>query len=497
MRNQSFNKPHRNAVWLLSSLMLAGCAQSPEYLKPELVLATSFKEGSATEPVEAGQWKTAQPSDAVERGRWWEVFDDPLLNQLEEEAQRQNQNLQAAVARLKQARALARVADAGRFPDLNAGFGPTRQRLSAQSQADGGNGLQQTLWRAQVGASYEVDMFGRVAASVSAANADTQRSIALLRSVMLSVQADVAQNYFALRQLDAELAVFSETVKLREQGLELIEHRFALGDIGELDVARARAELATTRSDAMSAQRLRAVAEHRLALLLGKTPAQFSLAAHPLEQIRVDIPPGLPSALLERRPDIAAAERAMAAANARIGIAKAAFFPSLTLTAATGFESGSMSDLFKWSSRTFLLGPLVGTALNTPLFDGGLRKGNLAYANAVFEEDVARYREQVFLAFQEVEDNLSELRILREQSMEQARAVEASARASTIARTQYDEGNVIYLSVLDAQRTALQSRRGAVQLQGGQAIATVNLIKALGGGWEMPVQPLAQLQTAP
>lgn len=491
MKKPFANKPKANAVWLLSSLLLAGCAQTPEYRKPELELADSFKEGAASPPFEAGRWKTAQPSDEVMRGQWWKVFDDPVLDQLEEQAQQQNQNLQLAVARLKQARAFERVSEAQRLPQVSAGFGPTRQRLSSNAHADAGSGLQQTLWRAQVGASYEVDLFGRVAASVAAANAEAQRSLALMHSVMLSVQADVAQNYFELRQRDAELALFARTVTLREQALALIEQRFALGDIGELDVAQARGELATTRADAMLVQRLRATSEHRLALLLGKTPAQFSLAAHPLEQVRVEIPAGLPSALLERRPDIAAAERAMAAANQRIGIAKAAFFPSLTLSAAAGFESSSMGNLFNWSSRTFLLGPLVGTALNTSVFDGGLRKGNLAYANAAFEEQVARYREQVLQAFREVEDNLSELRILGEQSVQQNQAVEAFTRASTVARTQYQEGNVIYLSVIDAERAALQSQRNAVQLQGSQAMATVDLIRALGGGWEMPVASVA------
>ncbi|WP_341964146.1 efflux transporter outer membrane subunit [Pseudomonas sp. RC10] len=491
MRKQSINKPNVKAMWLLSTLMLAGCAQTPDYLKPEMVLPPSFKETSALPDPEAGEWKRAQPSEEVARGQWWKVFDDPLLDKLEEEAQLQNQNLLAAVARLKQARGFGQMANADRFPTLSGGIGPSRQRLSSETQPEAGGGLQQTFWRAQAGASYEVDLFGRVSASVAAANADTERGVALLRSVLLSVQADVAQHYFALRQLDAELEVFAGAVTLREQALALIEHRFAMGDIGELDVARAKAELATTRSDAMSAQRLRAVSEHRLALLLGKMPSQFSITAHPLKDIQVEVPASLPSSLLERRPDIAAAERTMAAANARIGMANAAFFPSLTLTAAAGFESGSLSNLFNWSSRTFLLGPLVGTALNMPLFDGGFRKGNLAVAKAVYEEDVARYREQVLLAFQEVEDNLSELRILREQAVEQARAVDASQRAATIARTQYDEGDVIYLSVLDAERTALQSRRSAIQLQGGRATATVNLIRALGGGWDAPGQTMA------
>ena len=277
--------------------------------------------------------------------------------------------------------------------------------------------------------------------------------------------------------------VFTRTVTLREQALKLVQRRFDEGDISELDVARAKSELATARSDAMTIQRLRAASEHSLAVLLGKAPAQFTMAANPLTPVEIRVPPGLPSSLLERRPDIAAAERAMAAANARIGVAKAAFFPSLSLTGAGGFESSTLGDLFQWSSRTFLLGPLVGTALSMPIFDGGRRKGNLANARAVYEEDVANYRQQVLVAFQEVEDNLSDLRILEGQTQTQADAVKSSSRAAQLSRTQYNEGAVNYLDVIDAERTVLQSQRIAVQLSGTQAVATVNLIRALGGGW--------------
>jgi multidrug efflux system outer membrane protein len=247
----------------------------------------------------------------------------------------------------------------------------------------------------------------------------------------------------------------------------------------------------------MTVQRLRAASEHSLAVLLGKAPAEFSMAADPLRPVDLRVPPGLPSSLLERRPDIAAAERAMAAANARIGVAKAAFFPSLTLTGTGGFESATLGDLFKWSSRAFLLGPLAGTALNVPIFDGGRRKGNLANARAVYEEDVANYRQQVLTAFREVEDNLSDLRILDAQTKQQDEAVNASQHAADLSRTQYTEGAIDYLDVIEAQRSVLQAKRAAVQLQGVQAAATVNLIRALGGGWgdvapEATMPPLAQ-----
>lgn len=468
-------------------LLISACSLAPEYQKPSLSMPSAYKEAGVDplKPGEAGSWKSAQPSEQVARGEWWTVFNDPVLNDLETKAQAANQNLQAATARLKQARALNQSARAGLFPTVSAGIGPTRERVSpaSQFQPDSGNAAQQTMWRAQAGIAYEVDLFGRVANSVDAAGADTERSEALLHSVLLAVQADVAQNYFALRELDGQNQVYAEAVDLREQALKLVRQQYELGDISDLDLSRAEAELATARSDAMTVQRLRADSEHSLAVLLGQTPAEFALAANPLQPVNLKIPAGLPSSLLERRPDIAAAERTMAAANARIGVAKAAFFPSLTLTGSGGFESGSLGNLFQWSSRTFLLGPLVGTALSIPIFDGGARKGNLANARALYEEDVANYRQQVLVAFREVEDNLSQLRILDAQTKVQAEAVSASDRASTVARAQYREGNVVYLNVLDAQRSALQARRTAVQLQGAQAAATVNLIRALGGGW--------------
>ncbi|CAN7706687.1 efflux transporter outer membrane subunit [Caballeronia sp. LjRoot34] len=494
-------KAFTGSVLLGALLVLAGCSLAPTYEVPSTPAIATFKEAPQAElkPDERGTWKVAQPSEEAARGQWWTVFQDPKLNDLEEQALAANQNLAAAAARVKEARAMNQAARAGFFPTLDAGFGPTRQKVSAASlfEPDGTNVPQQTLWRAQASVSYEVDLFGRVTSTVDASKADMQQSEALFRSVQLALQADVAQNYFALRELDAESQVFASAVDLREQALKLVQRRYTEGEITELDVSRAQSELATARSDAMTVQRLRATSEHSLAVLLGKAPAEFSMAADPLKPVTLRIPPGLPSSLLERRPDIAAAERAMAAANARVGVAKAAFFPSLTLTGAGGFESATIGDLFKWSSRAFLLGPLAGTSLNIPIFDGGRRKGNLANARAVYDEDVANYRQQVLTAFHEVEDNLSDMRILEDQTKTQAEAVNASARAAQLSRTQYTEGAVNYLDVIDAERTVLQSRRAAVQLQGVQAAATVNLIRALGGGWgdAMPatdVSPLAQ-----
>jgi multidrug efflux system outer membrane protein len=349
--------------------------------------------------------------------------------------------------------------------------------------ANGSRPDAQTVWRAQANISYEVDLFGRVASTVRAAHANTQQSEALFRSVQLALQADVAQSYFTLRELDAEQAVYRRAVDLRTEALTFVQHRAEAGEVSDLEWAQAKAELASASSDAMTVERQRAATEHALAVLLGKAPSEFTMAPRPLEAVVVAIPPGMPSSLLERRPDIAAAERTMAAENARIGVARAAYFPSLVLTGTGGYESSAFSDLFKWSSRSFLLGPLVGTAANLPIFDGGVRKGNLANAKARYEESVARYRQQVLVAFQEVEDNLVNLRILDGQTRVQGEEVAASTRAAELSRTQYEDGSVAYLNVIDTERVVLQARLTAVRLRGIQATSTVNLIRALGGGW--------------
>jgi len=497
------------------TMVLTGCSLAPQYDAPTLAGANHFKEADhpsgsafdgrgedgphgasvpagAVDADSAGLWKAAQPSDQALRGAWWRVFDDPVLDQLESDASRASPTLQAAFSRVQASRALQQVARADLFPSIDAGFGPTREKLSPASQlrAQDVTIPSQTLWRAQADVSYEVDLFGKVSDANRAAQADAMQSEALYRSTLLTLQADVAQRYFTLREEDAELAIYRRNVTLREAQLQFVQHRFDEGEVSELDLAQAKTELAGTRADAMSTERQRATTEHALAVLLGRTPAEFSLAAAPLVPVRIDIPPGLPSDLLERRPDVAAAERAMAAANARIGVAKGAYFPSLSLTGSAGVESATLGDLFKWSSRAFLLGPLAGTALSVPIFDGGRRRGNLANARAAYEEDAANYRQTVLQAFQEVEDSLSDLRILKTQTRTQDAAVAASQRAAHISQSQYREGAANYLSVIDAERNVLQSQRSAAQLYGVQAGATVKLIRALGGGWGSDAKPL-------
>ncbi|THF66927.1 efflux transporter outer membrane subunit [Pseudothauera nasutitermitis] len=477
----------RIPLLLATLLTLAGCSLAPVYERPQVATPAAFKEADPAQgAAAAARWKTATPAEERHRGEWWRLFGDETLNALEAEALAANQDLKAAAARLAQARALEGSARSERVPQVDAGFGPTRQRPSPASQGldEDASVSPNTLWRVQAGISYEVDLFGRVASTVEAASADTQQYEALLRSVQLALQADVAQAYFLLRELDAEQALFRATVALRGEALKLVQRRFEAGDIGELDVARARTELASAQSEAHGVARRRAVAEHALAILLGKPPSEFAFAARPLDRVAVHVPAGLPSALLERRPDIAAAERAMAAANARIGAARAAFFPRLTLTGALGYESAELGDLFQWSSRTFLLGPLAGAMLSLPIFDGGRRQAALDRSRAAYEEDVARYRQTVLGAFREVEDGLASLRILGNQTQAQDEAVAAAERAARLSQLQYREGAASYFEVIDADRSVLQQRRVSVQLDGERARSTVALIRALGGGWD-------------
>lgn len=465
------------AAWLV------GCSVAPRYQPPAPPAVAAFKE--TIPAAEAGQWKTAEPSDAIARGQWWRVFNDAQLDRLQAEAAQANPTLQAGLARLAQARAISRASQAEQVPRIDGGLGPTRSRASPASQglAPDADTSARTLWRAQASVSYEVDLFGRVASAVGAANADAEQAQALQRSLLLAVQADVAQHHFALRALDSESALLDETVKLREGALQLVERRFQAGETSELDAARARAELAVTRAEASALARRRAEVEHALAVLLGKTPAELSLARSPLAFEAIAIPAGLPSALLERRPDIAAAERAMAAANARIGVARAAAFPRLSLTGALGFESADLGDLFRWSSRSWALGPLVGGLLSMPLVDGGRNRALADSARAQYDEAVADYRAKVLVAFREVEDSLSGLRTLAQQAREQQQAIDAAQRAAQLSAARYRHGFVNQLELIDAERLLLATQRAAAQIARDRALATVGLIRALGGGW--------------
>ncbi|MFC5474753.1 efflux transporter outer membrane subunit [Paraherbaspirillum soli] len=456
---------------LVAALVLAGCSTTKPPEQVAVDLPSQYRESA---PALDGAWKVATPADQVDRGNWWSVFGDAQLSNLIADATQASPTLVMAMARVKESRATAGLADADRAFQLGAGIGPTRQGNAAGAS---------TQWRAQLNASYEVDLFGRLSDSSRAARLDVQGQEAAYRSVLLALQADVAQQYFAIRSLDSELDVLQQTIKLRQDALHLVQRRYDAGDTSELDVAQAKTELSVTQAELEGVQRNRSQRDHALAILLGKTPAQFTLAATPLQPVTVSVPAGLPSDLLERRPDIAQAQRQLAAASARIGVAKAAFFPSLVLTGSAGYESNALHNLFQWSSRSWLLGPLVGTVLNLPLLDGGRNKANLAKADANYEALVANYRQQVLVGFQDVEDNLSALRTLDNQIRFQDEAVSSAQLAARLADSRYRNGSASYFEVIDAQRSSLSAQRAKSQSVGQRAVASVGLIRALGGGW--------------
>lgn len=461
---------------LVVALVLAGCstAKPPDQVK--LDLPTQYREKS--EQLD-GAWKVAAPADNTDRGAWWTVYGDNDLGKLIVEATMSNPNLAMALARVKDARATVGVVDADRGVQLDAGVGPTRVG-NAQTTA--------TTYRAPLSFSYEVDLFGRLSDSSRAARLDADGQEAAYRSVLLALQSDVAQLYFTIRSLDSEIDVLQKTIALRQEGLDLAQRRFDAGDTSELDVAQAKTEWATTSAELEGVNRERARSDHALAILLGKAPAEFTLAVVPFNAPIVTVPAGLPSDLLERRPDIAQAQRQLAASSARIGAAKAAFFPKLLLTGSAGYESNELRDLFKWSSRSWMLGPVVGTLLSMPLFDGGRNRSNLARADANYEGMVANYRQQVLVGFRDVEDNLSALRTLDRQMVFEEQAIKSAQLAARLADSRYRNGSASYFEVIDAQRSNLSSQRSRVRSAGQRAVASVGLIRALGGGWESPVQ---------
>jgi multidrug efflux system outer membrane protein len=486
------------AAMVAAALLLTACA-APELKRPQIDMPIAFKEAPAplstplsaplSAPLVAADgslWHVGQPAEAQPRGQWWLAFNDPTLNQLivDATAANANQTLAVSAARVKQARAIAGIASADLTPQVGANLSAQRGRAAPLSLGlpEGTNVAPATYYKAGLGASYEVDLFGRVAANVNASAADADASQATYRSVLLALQADVAQTWFRLRATDAELATLRRTVTLREESVHVTQRRFELGDIGEFDLARAKTELATTRAEAIGLQRQRTNNDHALAVLLGRPASSFTASVQTLDN-RASlpiIPSGMPSALLERRPDIAAAQKAMVAANERIGVARSAMFPSLSLNASSGGQAGGLADVFAWSSRTWLLGALM----SVPLIDGGRNQANIARSEAVLEESVALYRQSVLVAFADVEDQLASLRILAGQAEQIDIAVVAAGRSADLAQKLYSAGRSGYLEWLDAQRNLASIERSAVQLRGQRASTTVALIRALGGGWD-------------
>jgi len=470
---------------LLAALVLAGCAVPPAITPTAAPPAPmAFKEAGS-------RWAVAAPAEAQPRGEWWKAFGDPVLDGLIARADASNTSIQLAGARLMQARALLRATDADRSVQIGVGAGASRQTLPLGT-AGAAPGQAYTTYNAGASVSYEPDLFGRLAKASKAASLDAQASEALLQSARLAVQSDVAQSYFVLRALDSERVLVRQTVEAYRDTLRLTERRYQAGDVAELDLARVQAEVASTESQALALDRSRAALEHALAVLLGEVPSSFSLAEADWAGAPPVIPAGVPSTVLTRRPDISAAQSTMLAAEKRVGVAQTAWFPDVSLTGSAGFASTDLGDLFKWSARAWGIGAL----LSLPVFDGGRREAGVQGANAQWDAAAANYREQVLVAFKDVEDQLSSLRLLSDQAKTQAQAVDSASRATVLSTTRYRNGYVSQLELLDARRSELANRRQALQVRSAQYQSTVGLIRALGGGWDVP--PVAQAgQPAP
>ena len=455
-------------------IFLAGCNVGPRYRRPPAEVPPAYKEN--------GNWKTAQPSELSLRGNWWEVFQDQQLNALEQQVNISNQNLKAAQAQYTQARALVRFNRADYFPTVTAGAAATRSRVSSNVAplTAISNGKTENDFQLPVEISYEVDAWGRVRNNVESFRAQAQASAADLATINLSVHAQLALFYFQARSLDGQEQLLNSTVQYYEQALQLNVSRFQGGVGSEVEVEQARTQLETTRALAIDVGVARAQFEHAVAVLIGKPPASFSLPPLPLETPPPPIPVGLPSELLERRPDIASAERQMAAANARIGVAKAAYYPLLNLSAAGGFESGAITTLLQGPAGLWAVG---GSALQT-VFDGGRRRAASDQAIAFYDQTVASYRETVLTSFQQVEDNLAALRILEKEAQTQNEAVIAAQKSLDLSIQRYKGGVTSYLEVTVAQSAALSNEATAVSILGRRMVAAVQLIQALGGGWD-------------
>ena len=456
--------------------LLTGCAVGPDYRKPAPETPPAFAEAAAAPEA---PWQAAAPKDHLPKGAWWTIYRDPVLDRLAQQATDASPTIQAAVARRDQARYTARIDGADAFPALAVNADASRSR-TAPNRRTGSPAFTSDSFSLPLDLSYELDLWGRVRRTRESAGARAEAAEADYHNVLLGVQADVVRGYFALRALDVERAVLVRTVESRRRSSTIIGRQVALGAVGQLDASLAETDLATAEGLLVAIDQSRTGLRHGLAVLCGQLPESFTLDADPAPLAAPPaIPLGLPSELLERRPDVATAERTLASASAQIGVAKAAFFPAVTLFGSVGYSSTSAGSLLDWSSRVWSIGP----GISLPIFQGGRNTANYQRAQAAYDEAFADYRQDVLVAFQEVETALSDVRRLAERDVLAARAVAASRRAADIVQQRYRAGQVGYLDVTDAERTALANESLAIQLRGQQLVASVVLVKALGGGW--------------
>lgn len=475
----------RGAAITLSCAALSACAVGPDYQRPYMDVGDGYRQNQDSGPVQAQSlsadttqseaWTRAQPSDTEQRGQWWQVYGDTVLDGLMTQLNASNQTIMQAEANYRQAQALVQGSRAAFSPTVGTNAGATRS--GAGSNSSSGTGNQYDL---SAGVSWEVDVWGRVRREVEASSADAQASFADLASTRLSAQAALAQNYFQLRVLDEQKRLLESTVVAYERSLTLTQNLYEAGVVGKSDVTIALTQLEGTRAQLIDLEWQRGQFEHAIAVLIGLVPSRFTLPSQPFAQTIPQIPVGLPSQLLERRPDVAAAERRTAAANAQIGVAEAAWFPDLTLSADGGFRSGQFAQWLTAPARFWSLGP----ALALTLFDGGARKAQLEQARAAHDAQAAAYRQTVLSALQEVEDYLIQLRVLGQEQVVQRRALEAARESLRLVRNQYQAGTIDYLDVAALETSALNSERTALTLMANRLTASVLLIAALGGGWD-------------
>lgn len=481
-------KCYQTIVATAGVILLSGCMVGPKYVRPDAPTAPAFKE--TTEWKEGDGWKLAQPNDTAFRGKWWELYGDSQLNQLEEQVDPSNQTLKVAEANFRRARAAIRFRRAAEAPTL--GISPNASAVRAsvnqpyfsQSLANNGTGALEL----PVDLSYEVDLWGRIHRSVTAATEQAQASAADLETVRLSLHAEVALDYFEVRNADAQKRLLDDTVKAYSDALELTRNRFEGGAAPEADVAQAQTQLDSTRVQASDITVQRAQYEHALAILLGKPPAAFRLPATPLNiqaPLMPEIPVAIPVQLLERRPDIAEAEREMAAANEQIGIAKAAYYPTLSIAATAGFEGTSLLNWFNWPSRLWAVGP----TFSETLFDADRRRATTESALAGYDGTVATYRQTILNAYQQVEDNLVALDVLNREAAQQHSATSSAEKSLQLSQNRYDGGVDTYLQVVIWQTTALTNERNDIDIIRRRLEANILLIKALGGGWDVGTLP--------
>lgn len=452
---------------------LAGCMVGPDYARPTAPTPPAFKEGVG--------WTVAQPADGAPRGPWWTVFDDPALDALVAQVEVSNQNVQVAAAQVREAQAATQAARAGLFPTVSANAAGVRSSRASGGSSNTSGGGAANSYSAVLDVSWEIDLWGQVRRQVESSEAAAQSSAADLAAATLSAQALLAQDYLLLRVQDAEISLLRETVAAFERSLQLTRNQYAAGIVARGDVTQAEAQLKSTQAQLLDASITRAQLEHAIAVLAGKPPADLTISAKPLATVLPKIPITVPSVLLERRPDIASAERQVAAANAQIGVAEAAFYPNLSLAATGGFQSSAIGSLLSLPNRFWSLGPAL---IAQTIFDAGLRKAQKEEAIAKWEGTVALYRQTVLTAFQEVEDNLNSLSVLEQEALVQDDAVRAARESAAIANNQYKAGTASYLAVVVLQRAALDAERSQLGILARRLAGSVALIKALGGGWD-------------